>query len=70
MRTRMAGLAMMVIFVSLGAYFLIVRPDIWWTIYPLTHRPLPYIGGILFCWFGVIGFILLIKGEKGEQASI
>jgi len=66
MKTRIIGLVTMVVFTSLGTYFLVIRPDIWWTIYPLTHRPLPYIGGIFFCWLGIIGLILLVKGIKNE----
>lgn len=63
-RVRIIGLLAMLIFASLSAYFLIVRPDIWWTIYPITHRPLPYIGGAFFAWLSFIGLVVLIKGEE------
>ena len=62
-KNRVVGSAVTAIFIPLGVYFLIVRPDIWWTIYPITHRPLPYVGGIFFIWLGIIGLILLIRGK-------
>ncbi len=62
-RVRVGGLVAMLVFGSLSLYFLQVRPDIWWTIYPITHRPLPYVGSAFFGWLGVIGLVCLIKGE-------
>ena len=62
-KTKIVGLIVMIVFTSLGSYFLLVRPDVWWIIYPFTHRPLPYIGAIFLYWVGIIGLYLLVKGK-------